>query len=145
MFSVFILLNSPILVAAAKSQEELTGEMEGSLDDQIYVGQKCQDMKEGKEEAGQRDLLKEISFTESELKTSFTESALKERKEGCRNPFSNVPFPSTTNKELSKVVPTRKCEHKRFLISIQSCQETKRKGLWMKLAGFTWLGIMALN
>ena len=104
MFSVFILLNSPILVAAAKSQGELTGEMEGSLDDQIYVGQKCQDMKEGKEEAGQRGLLKETSFTESELKTSFTESTLKERKDGCRNPFSNVPFPSTNNKELSKVV-----------------------------------------
>ena len=98
------LLNSPILVAAAKSQEELTGEMEGSPDDQIYVGQKGQDMKEGKQEAGERDLLKETSFTESELKTSFTESTLKEKKDGCRNPFSNVPFPSTKNKGLSKVV-----------------------------------------
>ena len=104
MFSVYKLLNSPIPVAAAKSQEDLTGEMEGSPDDQIYIGQKCQDMKEGKQEAGERDLLKETSFTESELKTSFTESTLKEKKDGCRNPFSNVPFPSTKNKGLSKVV-----------------------------------------
>ena len=96
---MYKLLNSPILVAAAKSQEELTGEMEGSPDDQIYVGQKCQDtMAEGTgkgEVGGQQDLIEE---------TSFTESALKEKKEGCRNPFSNVPFPSTKNKELSKVV-----------------------------------------
>ena len=127
-------LNSPILVTAAKSQKELAGEMERSLnDDQIHVGQKCQDMTEEKEETGgQRELHEE---------TSFTESALKERKEGCRNPFSNVPFPSTKNKELSKVVLIRKCEQKdSFFINIQSCQDTKRKGLWMKLAGFTWLG-----
>ena len=61
-------LNSLILGAAAKSQEELTGSMEGSPDDQMYVGQKCQDMTEEKEEAGQRDFLEEIPFTERELK-----------------------------------------------------------------------------
>ena len=72
--------------------------MEGSTDDQSYVGQKCQDMTEGNE--GQQDLLKE---------TSFTESALKEKKEGCRNPFSNVPFPSTKNTEHIKVVLTIEC------------------------------------
>ena len=93
-----MVLNSSILVAAVKDQEEFAGRMDGSSDDQIYVGQKCQDTTEegtGKEEARrQRDLLEE---------TSFTESGLKERKEGHRNPFSNVPFPSTKNKEHAKV------------------------------------------
>ena len=91
---------------AAKSQKELAGEMEGSPYDQIHVGQKCQDMTE--ETGGQRDLHEE---------TSFTESALKERREGCRNPFSNVPFPSTKNKELSKVVLTRNCEQKDLFLT----------------------------
>ena len=80
-----MLLNSSILVAAANDQEELTDEMDASSDDQIYVGQKCQDTtaRTGKE------LLEE---------TSFTENGLKEKKEGHRNPFSNVPFPSVRNK-----------------------------------------------
>ena len=111
-------LNSPILVTAAKSQKELAGEMERSLnDDQIHVGQKCRDMTEEKgEETG--DLLKRISFTES---------ALKERKEGCRNPFSNVPFPSTKNKELSKVVLTRKCEQKESFLTSNLVRIQKEK------------------
>ena len=77
--------------------------MDGSSDDQIYVGQKCQDATEGsgKEEVSQRDLLEETSFTESELK---------EKKEGCRNPFSNVPFPSMKNKEHTKVGSTDRYE-----------------------------------
>ena len=91
-------LNSPIRVAAAKGQEELTGGMEGGSNDQMYVGQKCQDMTEGREETGRLE------------ETSFAESELKEKKEGCRNPFSNVPFPSTKKKELSKVVLNSNCE-----------------------------------
>ena len=85
--------------------------MEGSTDDEIYVGQKCQDMTEGIE--GQRDLLEE---------TSFTESALKEKKEGCRNPFSNVPFPSVKNKEHTKVAVTKMNVYKQtnYFFVIQS-------------------------
>ena len=117
MISVYA---SKLAHSAAKSQKELAGQMDGSPYDQILVGQKCQDMtEEGKEETGgQRELHKE---------TSFTESALKERKEGCRNPFSNVPFPSTKNKELSKVVLTRKCEQNYFLLTSNLVRIQKEK------------------
>ena len=91
---MWMFLNSPIFVAASKDQEELADQMDEIPNDQIYVGQKCQDMTEEKEEADPRALLKE---------TSFKESALKEKKEGCRNPFSNIPFSSSRNKEQTKV------------------------------------------
>ena len=81
-------------VAASKDREELADQMDEIPNDQIYVGQKCQDMTEEKEEADPRALLK---------KNSFTESALKEKKEGCRNPFSNIPFSSSRSKEQTKV------------------------------------------
>ena len=113
MISVYA---SKLTHPAAKSQKELAGEMEGSPYDQIHVGQKCQDMTEAKEETG--DILKD---------TSFIESALKERKEGCRNPFSNVPFPSTKNKELSKVVLTRKCEQKDSFLTSNLVRIQKEK------------------
>ena len=103
-----MLINLCIFLAAVKCEEGLAGKMDGSSDDLISVGQKCQDTTEGtgKEEARrQRDLLEE---------TSFTESALKERKEVHRNPFSNVPFPSTKNKEHTKVELTNMNAYKQI-------------------------------
>ena len=85
---------SSTFVAASKDQEELADQMDEIPNDQIYVGQKCQDMTEEKEEADPRALLKE---------NSFKEKALKENKEGCRNPFSNIPFSSSRSKEQTKV------------------------------------------
>ena len=112
--------------------------MDGSSDDQIYVGQKCQDTTEGtgKEEVSQRDLLEE---------TSFTESALKEKKEGCRNPFSNVPFPSVKNKELRKVTLTSAVNKDSFLPSLLSGDKEKRIVEEVGRRHMAWYGCSSLN